>query len=39
MKKIFVMILMVTVFSCGNKSNQNENKNKPNNTSEQTSQK
>ncbi|ERL26037.1 MULTISPECIES: hypothetical protein [unclassified Leptotrichia] len=39
MKKIFVIILLVTVFSCGNKNNQHENKNKPNNTSEQTSQK
>ena len=39
MKKIFVMMLLATAFSCGNKNNQNENKNKPNNTSEQTSQK
>ena len=39
MKKIFVMMLLVTAFSCGNKNNQHENKNKPNNTSEQTNQK
>ncbi|WP_248615395.1 hypothetical protein [Leptotrichia trevisanii] len=39
MKKIFVMMLLVMAFSCGNKNNQNENENRPNNTAEQTSQK
>lgn len=32
-------MLLVMAFSCGNKNNQNENENRPNNTAEQTSQK
>lgn len=32
-------MLLAMAFSCGNKNNQHENKNKPNNTFEQTSQK